>query len=118
MGSVAQLHLPSSGLEQAFVGAGLGNFRRLARVAFSSHCYRFLHQALQAQLQFQVRLEQAGFVARWSNSYWVECPLWVKRSGHLADGFAKTPNDRKNSTVPIRASARKGCHTVSRPAPR
>lgn len=68
-----------------------------------------LHQAWQAQLQFQVRLEEV----EGDGSL-----LMVKRSGHLADRLRKRASDRKNSTAPIKASARKGCHTVSSPAPR
>ena len=72
--------LPILGLEQAFdFRAGLGNavFAR-ARGVLQPLLAVLLHQALEAQLQFQVRLEQVerdGFIAHGKTPYWVECPL-------------------------------------------
>ena len=72
-------------------------------------------------VQFQVRLEQVGRMVSLLMVKLLTGLSALGRSniGHLADRFAKSDaNDRKNSTVPIRASARNGCRTVSRPAPR
>ncbi len=66
--------LPVLGLEQAFdFSAGLGNaFFARARGVLQPLLAVFLHQALQAQLQFQVRLEQVegdGFIAHGQTPY-------------------------------------------------